>query len=91
MVARPETCFWLSKNSRIQFLSGTKSLEGKELKVKVPAGIQSQSKLRVKGHGLPAGKTGSRGDVYVKITVDVPQDLTNEQKKLIKELADKGL
>jgi curved DNA-binding protein len=68
-----------------------KSLEGKELKVKVPAGIQSQSKLRVKGHGLPAGKTGSRGDVYVKITVDVPQDLTNEQKKLIKELADKGL
>jgi curved DNA-binding protein len=68
-----------------------KSLEGKELKVKVPAGIQSQSKLRLKGHGLPAGKTGSRGDVYVKITVDVPQDLTNEQKKLIKELADKGL
>jgi curved DNA-binding protein len=53
-----------------------KSLEGKELKVKVPAGIQSQSKLRLKGHGLPAGKTGSRGDVYVKITVDVPQDLT---------------
>jgi curved DNA-binding protein len=68
-----------------------KSLEGKELKVKVPAGIQSQSKLRLKGHGLPAGKTGSRGDVYVKITVDVPQDLTTEQKKLIKELADKGL
>ncbi len=68
-----------------------KSLEGKELKVKVPAGIQSQSKLRVKGHGLPAGKTGSRGDVFVKITVDVPKDLTKEQKKLIKELADKGL
>ena len=68
-----------------------KSLEGKELKVKVPAGIQSQSKLRLKGHGLPAGKTGSRGDIYVKITVDVPQDLTKEQKKLIKELADKGM
>jgi DnaJ-class molecular chaperone len=27
----------------------------------------------------------------VKITVDVPQDLTSEQKKLVKELADKGL
>ena len=68
-----------------------KSLEGHELKVKVPAGMQPQSKLRLKGHGLPAGKTGSRGDIYVKIAVDVPQNLTSEQKKLIKELKDKGL
>jgi len=68
-----------------------KSLEGKELKVKVPAGIQPQSKLRLKGHGLPVGKTGGRGDIYVKINVDVPKDLTNEQKKLIRQLAEKGL
>ena len=68
-----------------------KSLEGKELKVKVPAGIQPQSKLRLKGHGLPAGKTGGRGDIYVKISVDIPKNLTNEQKKLLKELAETGL
>ena len=68
-----------------------KSLEGKELKVKVPAGIQPNSKLRLKGHGLPAGKTGGRGDIYVKITVDIPKNLSGEQKKLIKELAEKGL
>jgi curved DNA-binding protein len=68
-----------------------KSLEGKELKVKVPAGIQPQSKLRLKGHGLPAGKTGGRGDIYVKVSVDIPKDLTDEQKKLIAELAEKGL
>jgi len=67
------------------------SLEGKELKVKIPAGIQPQSKLRLKGHGLPAGKTGSRGDIYVKILVDVPKNLSSEQKKLVKELAEKGL
>jgi len=67
------------------------SLEGKELKVKFPAGVQSQSKLRLKGHGLPAGKTGGRGDIYVKVIVDIPKKLTSEQKKLIKELADKGL
>jgi curved DNA-binding protein len=67
------------------------SLEGKELKVKVPAGIQPQAKLRLKGHGLPAGKTGGRGDIYVKVSVDVPKTLTAEQKKLIQELADKGL
>jgi curved DNA-binding protein len=68
-----------------------KSLEGKELKVKIPAGIQQQSKLRLKGHGLPLSKTGGRGDIYVKITVDIPKSLTKEQKKLIKQLADNGL
>jgi curved DNA-binding protein len=68
-----------------------KSLEGKELKVKVPAGIQPHAKLRLKGHGLPAGKTGGRGDIYVKITVDVPKNLSDEQKKLVNELAEKGL
>ncbi|KPJ98421.1 MAG: integrase [Desulfobacterales bacterium SG8_35] len=68
-----------------------KSLEGKELKVKVPAGIQPHAKLRLKGHGLPAGKTGGRGDIYVKITIDVPKSLSDEQKKLVKELAEKGL
>jgi len=68
-----------------------KSLDGKELKVKVPAGIQQQAKLRLKGHGLPAGKTGGRGDIYVKFKVDIPKKLTDEQEKLIQELADKGL
>ncbi len=67
-----------------------KSLEGKELKVKVSPGIQSNAKLRVKGHGLPVGKTGSRGDIYVRITVDVPTKLSDEQKKLIRQLAETG-
>ena len=67
------------------------SLEGKELKVKIPAGIQQQSKLRLKGHGLPAGKTGGRGDIFVKISIEIPKSLNGEQKKLIKELAEKGL
>ena len=68
-----------------------KSLEDKELKVKVPAGIQQQAKLRLKGHGLPAGKKGGRGDIYVKFLVDIPKKLSEEQKKIIKELAEKGL
>ena len=68
-----------------------KSLDGKELKVKVPAGIQQQAKLRLKGHGLLTGKKGGRGDIYVKIAIDIPKKLTKEQKKLIQELADKGL
>jgi curved DNA-binding protein len=68
-----------------------KSLEDKELKVKVPAGIQQQAKLRLKGHGLPSGPKGSRGDIYVKFLVDIPKKLSEEQKKIIQELAEKGL
>ena len=67
------------------------SLDDKQLKVKVPAGIQQQSKLRLKGHGLPSGPKGGRGDIYVKIAIDIPKKLTNEQKKLLKELGEKGL
>jgi curved DNA-binding protein len=67
------------------------SLEGKQLKVKVPAGIQQHSKLRLKGHGLPSGPKGGRGDIYVKIAIDIPKKLTDEQKELLKELGEKGL
>ena len=67
------------------------SLDDKQLKVKVPAGIQQQSKLRLKGHGLPSGPKGGRGDIYVKIAIDIPKELTDEQKELVKGLAEKGL
>ncbi|OGQ95416.1 MAG: integrase [Deltaproteobacteria bacterium RIFOXYD12_FULL_57_12] len=67
------------------------SLEGKQLRIKVPAGVQPQAKLRLKGHGLPAGPRGPRGDIYVTIAVEVPKKLSAEQKKLIQHLAETGL
>lgn len=69
-----------------------RNLEGKELRVKVPAGIQKHAKLRLKGHGLPAGpRDSSRGDIYVTFGVEVPKKLTSEQKRLVEELASTGL
>lgn len=67
------------------------TLEGKQLKVKVPPGTQGQSKLRIKGNGLPYGPKGGRGDLYVRISIEVPKKLSDEQEKLIKKLADEGL
>lgn len=67
------------------------TLEGKKLKVKVPVGVQQKSKLRLKGHGLPSGPKGSRGDVFVKIEIAVPQKLTADQKKLVEKLQKVGL
>lgn len=67
------------------------TLEGKKLQVKVPAGIQPQAKLRLKGHGLPPGPLGPRGDLHVKIVVAVPTTLSPEQEVLLGQLAEAGL
>ena len=67
------------------------TLEGKRLKVKVPAGVQQESKLRLKGHGLPSGPLGGRGDLLVKIAVRIPKSLTREQEKAVRTLAELGL
>jgi curved DNA-binding protein len=67
------------------------TLDGSELKVKVPAGVQSNARLRLKGKGLPSGPDGPMGDLYVKIGVAVPKALTDEQRDLIEKLAAAGL
>ena len=67
------------------------TLDGKTFKVKVPAGVQQESKLRLKGHGLPSGPIGHRGNIYVKIAVKIPKKLTKDQKKAIKALSETGL
>lgn len=67
------------------------TLEGKQLKVKVPAGSQPGAKLRLKGQGLPAGAKGPRGDLLARLTASVPKTLTSEQEELLRELAKSGL
>jgi len=63
-------------------------LESKQ--VKVPAGIQNNTKLRLRGYGIPHfGKPG-KGDQLVHITVAVPRDLTPPQRKLFEELSREG-
>lgn len=67
------------------------TLEGKELTVKIPAGTQSGGRLRLKGKGLPQGPKGPKGDLMVKINIEVPKKLSAEQEKLLKELQKTGL
>jgi curved DNA-binding protein len=68
------------------------TLNGKRLKVKVPAGSHAGSKLRLRGQGLPSGASGAgRGDLYARIVVTIPKNLTSEQKELINKLKDSGL
>lgn len=55
------------------------------VQVKVPAGTHSGKKLKLSGKGL-----SSRGSLFVTLTIDVPRDLSREQKDLFAKLAQLG-
>jgi curved DNA-binding protein len=53
--------------------------------IRVPAGITSGQRLRLKGQGLTI-RTGGRGDHFVKLKIAVPKTLSAEEKRLFEEL-----
>ena len=67
------------------------TLEGKKFNVKIAPGTTHDSRLRIKGYGLPIGPMGERGDLFVRIGVRVPKELSEEQKKAVSALRDCGL
>ena len=56
--------------------------------VKVPEGSQAGARLRLKGLGVPHLNSSSRGDLFVHVSVKVPQKLTRDQRRLLEELRD---
>ncbi|HNY25011.1 MAG TPA: molecular chaperone DnaJ [Alphaproteobacteria bacterium] len=65
------------------------TIDGKKLSVKVPSGTQIGEKLRVRGHGMPIGRrSGSVGDLYLEINMQVPTKLNEKQKKVLTEFAE---
>jgi len=64
----------------------TPSFEG-PIKVRIPPGTNPGAQLRVRGHGLPKGRGGERGDLYVVVHLAVPPRLTEKEKALWEELS----
>jgi curved DNA-binding protein len=60
-------------------------------KVKVPAGTSGNTKLRLKGEGIPHLKGKGKGNAYVRIFIKIPKKLTAKQKELVEGLAGEGL
>ncbi|MCR5494726.1 MAG: molecular chaperone DnaJ [Treponema sp.] len=62
------------------------SLDGKKISIKIPSGTSSGKLLRVKGEGVPyTGYPGKRGDLYIKIMVQIPQRISSTQKNLLQQ------
>jgi len=66
-----------------------KTLEGNNLEVKIPEGINHNELLRVRGKGVPS--TRGRGDIILRIQVKMPTRLSRKSKELIDELKKEGI
>lgn len=62
------------------------TLEGK-VKFKIPEGVQTGTVFRLKGKGIKNVQGYGRGDQHVQVKVITPQNLTGEQKELLKKFA----
>jgi molecular chaperone DnaJ len=58
-----------------------------EERVRIPAGTQTATVLRLKGKGLPALGQNGTGDLMIRVHVWTPERLTEEQERIFRELA----
>ena len=65
------------------------TIDGK-VELTIPAGTQSGAVLTMRGKGIPYLRGNGRGDEFVRIKVLTPKNLSERQKKLLREFEDGG-
>lgn len=65
------------------------TLDG-DITVTIPPGVVHNEVLRIKGKGVPTAK-GKRGDLLIKISIELPKRLSKSATKLVEELKREGL
>lgn len=64
---------------------GLPGVDGEQVDIKIPAGVQSGEELRHRGAGMTVLNGRGRGDLVARILVETPTRLSKEQKKLLEE------
>ena len=62
---------------------------GGKARVKIDEGTQSGKTLRLRGKGLPSVNGGPRGDMFATINVWTPQNLSQEERKMLEGIRGK--
>ena len=60
-------------------------IDGSRTKVKIPPGTQTGDQFRIRGKGFSVLRSSARGDMYVQVAVETPQQLTRRQRELLEE------
>lgn len=55
------------------------------LSYKLPEGTQTETIVRFRNKGIQQLRSNGKGDLYVRFTVEIPKNLTNKQKELLRE------
>lgn len=58
-----------------------------KIKLKIPAGTQTDTQFRLKGKGVPRLRGYGQGDQHVKVVIATPTNLSDEQKDLLRQFA----
>ena len=66
------------------------TIDGKKARLNIPAGTQSETQFRLKGKGMTILRQKRRGDMYVKTSVEIPVNLNNKQKSILKDFEKEG-
>ncbi|HHT9130969.1 MAG TPA: molecular chaperone DnaJ [Candidatus Tripitaka californicus] len=64
------------------------TLRGATAKLRIPRGTQNGDVITLKGEGLPSMQSWGKGDLLVRIVVEVPTRLTARQEELLREFAE---
>jgi molecular chaperone DnaJ len=65
-----------------------RTLDGKKVTVRIPPGTPAGKRFRVRGQGIQ--KDTQRGDLIVEVTITVPDKLSEEQERMMREFAEAG-
>ncbi len=66
------------------------TIDGTRTRLTIPPGTQSGHQLRLKGKGMSVLRSGSRGDMFVEVAVEIPVNLSKRQQELLKEFESAG-
>lgn len=61
------------------------AIDGSKIELKIDAGAQSDQVIKVKGQGMTMIRSEKRGDLFVKLRVETPVNLSARQKELLEE------
>lgn len=73
------TCATLGGEIRIP------SIDGEEIELKIPAGAQNDDQHKIKDEGMTILRSNKRGDMFVKLRIETPVNLSSRQKELLEE------
>ncbi len=60
-------------------------IDGSRARVKIPAGTQTGEQFRLRGKGFSVLRSAARGDMFIQVVVETPQNLTRRQRELLEE------